>query len=96
MQIIIIYLLGIKFLLEAKVKGNRLLLHFQIIVLLFSNNNDLMFDSIKFGVGIITKDCFESFENANVHYSYSWKYNKSPKDDTEAKNKSDDFLKVLN
>ena len=63
---------------------------------LFSNNNDLMFDSIKFGVGIITKDCFESFENANVHYSYSWKYNKSPKDDTEAKNKSDDFLKVLN
>lgn len=63
---------------------------------LFSNNNDLMFDSIKFGVGIITKDCFESFENANVYYSYSWKYNKSPKDDTEAKNKSDDFLKVLN
>lgn len=63
---------------------------------LFSNNNDLMFDSIKFGVGIVTKDCFESFENANVHYSYSWKYNKSPKDDTEAKNKSDDFLKVLN
>lgn len=63
---------------------------------LFSNNNDLMFDSIKFGVGIITKDCFESFENANVHYSYSWKYNKSPKDDTDAKNKSDDFLKVLN
>lgn len=63
---------------------------------LFSNNNDLMFDSIKFGVGIVTKDCFESFENANVHYSYSWKYNKSPKDDTDAKNKSDDFLKVLN
>ena len=63
---------------------------------LFSNNNDLMFDSIKFGVGIITKDCFESFENANVHYSYSWKYNKSPKDDTDAKNKSDEFLKVLN
>ncbi|MFQ7001329.1 MAG: ABC transporter permease [Clostridium sp.] len=63
---------------------------------LFSNNNDLMFDSIKFGVGIVTKDCFESFENANVHYSYSWKYNKSPKDDIDAKNKSDDFLKVLN
>ncbi len=63
---------------------------------LFSNNNDLMFDSIKFGVGIVTKDCFESFENVNIHYSYSWKYNKSPKDDTEAKNKSDDFLKVLN
>ena len=63
---------------------------------LFSNNNDLMFDSIKFGVGIITKDCFESFENANVHYSYSWKYNKSPKDEKEKKNKSDDFLKVLN
>lgn len=52
-----------------------------------------MFDSIKFGVGIITKDCFESFENANVHYSYSWKYNKSHKDDTEAKNKQMIFLR---
>ncbi|MGM9978494.1 MAG: ABC transporter permease [Clostridium sp.] len=63
---------------------------------LFSNNSDLMFDSIKFGVGIITKDCFESFNDASIHYSYSWKYNKSPKDDLDAKNKSDDFLEVLN
>lgn len=63
---------------------------------LFSKNNDLMFDSIKFGVGIITKDCFESFDDASIHYSYSWKYNKSPKDDLDAKNKSDDFLEVLN
>ena len=63
---------------------------------LFSNNSDLMFDSIKFGVGIITKDCFESFDAASIHYSYSWKYNKSPKDDLDAKNKSDDFLEVLN
>lgn len=63
---------------------------------LFSNNSDLMFDSIKFGVGIITKDCFESFYDASIHYSYSWKYNKSPKDDLDAKNKSDDFLEVLN
>lgn len=62
---------------------------------LFSNNSDLMFDSIKFGVGIITKDCFESFDDASIHYSYSWKYNKSPKD-LDAKNKSDDFLEVLN
>ena len=63
---------------------------------LFSNNSDLMFDSIKFGVGIITKDCFESFDDASIHYSYSWKYNKSPKDDLDDKNKSDDFLEVLN
>ena len=63
---------------------------------LFSKNSDLMFDSIKFGVGIITKDCFESFDDASIHYSYSWKYNKSPKDDLDAKNKSDDFLEVLN
>lgn len=63
---------------------------------LFSKNSDLMFDSIKFGVGIITKDCFESFDDASIHYSYSWKYNKSPKDDLDDKNKSDDFLEVLN
>lgn len=62
---------------------------------LFENNNDLMFDGLAFGVSVVTKDCFNSFSNASLHYSYSWKYDNSPKNDTAEKKKSDTFLKVI-
>ena len=42
---------------------------------LYENNTDFMFDTEKFGVGIITQNLFEEFSNTNIHYSYSWKYN---------------------
>lgn len=63
---------------------------------LFSNNSDLIFDAVKFGVAIVNEECFEDFKETNIHYSYSWKYNESPKNDVDEKNKSDKFLKVLN
>lgn len=62
---------------------------------LFSNNSDMMFDSIKFGVAIVTKDGFNSFSKNNLHYDYSWKYNTPPTDDTDATNKANDILKEL-
>lgn len=49
---------------------------------LFSNNSDMMFDSIKFGVAIVTKDGFNCLDNSSLHYNYSWKYN-NPSDDAE-------------
>ena len=49
---------------------------------LFSNNSDMMFDSIKFGVAIVTKDGFNCLDKSNLHYNYSWKYN-DPSDDAE-------------
>ena len=62
---------------------------------LFSNNNDMMFDSIKFGVAIVDNEKFKLYDKDNLHYSYAWKYNKEPKDDIEAKEKSEEFYKLV-
>ena len=62
---------------------------------LYQNPSDMMFDSIKFGVALTTKEGFESFENSSIHYSYSWKYGDSPNDDIEANKMSEEFLEVL-
>ena len=59
---------------------------------LFSKNSDLMFDAIKFGVGIVSDEGFESFKDAKIYYNYAWTYNK--KVDNEV-NVSNDFLNVL-
>ena len=59
---------------------------------LFSKNSDLMFDAIKFGVGIVSDEGFESFKDAKIYYNYAWTYNE--KVDNEV-NDSNDFLNVL-
>ena len=63
---------------------------------LFQNNNDSMFDSVKFGVGIITPDSFASMDTSLVKYVYSWKYDVEPKDDKEEKEVSEDLMKAIN
>lgn len=62
---------------------------------LFSNNSDMMFDAMKFGVAVVTEEGFAQFSEDNLHYSYSWFYDEKPEDDTEAKEMADDFMKVL-
>ncbi len=62
---------------------------------LFSSPSDMMFDAVKFGVAVVTEECFNSLGENGMHYSYSWKYDKRPKDDAEAKNLSEDFLENL-
>lgn len=59
---------------------------------LFSKNSDLMFDAIKFGVGIVSNEGFESFKDAKIYYNYAWTYNE--KVDNEV-NASNDFLNAL-
>ena len=46
---------------------------------LFQNNNDSMFDAIKFGVSVVTPEEFESLNQDKIQYSYSWVYDKEPK-----------------
>lgn len=62
---------------------------------LFSDNSDMMFDSVKFGVAIVTDECFDKLSDVNVHYVYSWKYDNKPDNDTEEKEQSDKFLKKI-
>lgn len=63
---------------------------------LFSDNSDTMFDSINFSVAIVTEEEFKSYGDTHYHYSYSWKYNDEPKDDSEEKEMSDKLAAEIN
>ena len=63
---------------------------------LFSDNNDSMFDSIKFGVAIVTEDGFAQLDQSEMTYQYAWKYNEAPKNDIEEKEMSDDLMSDIN
>ncbi len=62
---------------------------------LFASPSDLMFDSILFGVAVTTEENFNSLGIEGIHYSYSWKYPKEPKDEKEEKKWSDAFMKKV-
>lgn len=63
---------------------------------LFQNNNDSMFDSVKFGIGVVTSEAFESLDSPLVKYCYAWKYNDKPTTEKEEKEVSDDLMKAIN
>ncbi len=63
---------------------------------LFSDNNDSMFDSFKFGVAIVTEDGFAQLDQSEMTYQYAWKYNEAPKNDIEEKEMSDDLMSDIN
>lgn len=62
---------------------------------LFSDNSDTMFDSLKFGVGVVSHKCFDAYDDTHIHYVYSWLYDNKPEDDKEAKLMADDFVKTI-
>jgi putative ABC transport system permease protein len=61
---------------------------------MFSNNTDLMFDAVLFGVAVVSDDLFKNY-NHNINYCYSWLYDMVPQSDEEEKKVSDAFLKTL-
>lgn len=64
---------------------------------LFQNNTDFMFDSIKFGVAVMTDEGFQTMGDSHIHYNYSWKYDTPPADPNskEAKDMAEDFMESL-
>lgn len=62
---------------------------------LFENNNDSMFDSLLFGVAIVSDEEFASFEEKDIFYNYAWKYDKEPEDKNDEKELSDEFMNSL-
>lgn len=64
---------------------------------LFQNNTDFMFDTIKFGVAVMTDEGFETMGDSHIHYNYSWKYDTPPVDSngSEAKDMAEDFIKSV-
>ena len=59
---------------------------------LFSNNTDLMFDAVKFGVAIMTDEGVRELEDTNYYYNYSFKYTSEPEDVKSEKKISDEFM----
>ena len=62
---------------------------------LFQNNNDSMFDAIKFGVSVVTPEEFESLNQDKIQYSYSWVYDKEPENEKQEKKMSEDLMEAL-
>lgn len=62
---------------------------------LYESPSDMMFDAIKFGVAVMTDEGFEAMGENGFHYSYSWKYDKAPADDIEAKEMSEKLLDIV-
>ena len=62
---------------------------------LFQNNNDSMFDAIKFGVSVVTPEEVESLNQDKIQYSYSWVYDKEPKNEKQEKKMSEDLMEAL-
>ncbi len=62
---------------------------------LYASPSDMMFDANMFGVGIVTRETFETYGKGDFHYSYSWKYDKTPRDDEEAAKWAESLLEIL-
>ena len=52
---------------------------------LFQNNSDSMFDSVKFGVSVVSEEGFAVFGKEKLHYNYAWTYNIQPETEKEEK-----------
>ena len=59
---------------------------------LFRDNNDAMFDSVKFGVAAVGKEDFGQFPSDELTYNYSWKYDVPPVGPEEEKALSDRLM----
>ena len=62
---------------------------------LFEDNSDMMFDAVKFGVGLMTQEGFDAFGTAHLKYRYSFTYDEKPANEQAEKKRSDDFVDVL-
>ncbi len=61
---------------------------------LFSNNNEMMMNSISFGVAILTETGFKRLNGNDVTYRYVYKYNNEYNEET-LRNKNDDLKDIL-
>ena len=63
---------------------------------LFQDNNDTMFDSLQFGVAIVSEAAFAQFPEDSLLYSYSWLYDTSPEDEEQEKDMAEEVMTAVN
>ena len=62
---------------------------------MFSDNSDMMFDAIQFGVAVVTENAFADFGTGGLHYSYAWVYEEAPETEAEEQEVSEDLMKQI-
>ncbi len=62
---------------------------------LFQNNSDSMFDSVQFGVSVVTEQEFDSLDQEKLQYNYSWLYDQKPENEKEEKEVSEDLMEDI-
>ena len=62
---------------------------------LFQNNSDSMFDSVKFGVSVVSEEGFAVFGKEKLHYNYAWTYNTQPETEKEEKEVSEALMEKI-
>ena len=63
---------------------------------LFEDNSDAMFDSIRFGVAVLSDSGFAALGPKNMRYSYSWLYDTPPEDELQEKDAAEGVMDVIN
>ncbi|MBQ3334977.1 MAG: ABC transporter permease [Eubacteriaceae bacterium] len=61
---------------------------------MFSDNTDMMFDAVKFGVGIVPQSVLDTFDTDGMTYDYAFTYDNPPQTIEAEKERSDDLMKV--
>ncbi len=62
---------------------------------LFSNNNDTMFDAVKFGVAVAAEEGSSALASRSCSNSYSWCYDTSPADTAEEADAATELMKAV-
>ena len=62
---------------------------------MFSDNNDTMFDALKFGVAVVCKEEFGGYPEKELYFGYAWKYGDPPATEEEENDRGEDLMKDL-
>lgn len=62
---------------------------------LFSNNNDTMFDAVKFGVGVVSKEEFATYKGKEQTKRYAWVYDTKPVSERQENDWAQDLMKAM-
>lgn len=60
---------------------------------LFESNSDSMFDSIAFGVAVVSAEEFSGFPEELLSWDYAWKYDTEPVDEDAEKDAAEELMK---
>lgn len=89
------YILGDKIKLankEFKLVGKIVLPDY---ISMMKSNNDLLMDTLNFGVGLVGKDDFEDLADKGINYNYAYRELEKSKNKKEANDKLKDLTKII-